>query len=525
MAGSKNGRKTGLKTGQLTRRALLGGALGAVAGAALAEAPLSAIRPVARPVVRDPRQEGAPPGRPVSREEAGLVVPRPAPLAEVVAAAGLGGITGVCVADMGTGTILEELEGGLALPPASVAKVVTAIYARAALGPGFRFETRVVATGPVVGGIVQGDLVLAGGGDPRLVTDDLAELAARLRAAGVRGVTGTFGVWGGALPFQPRIDPRQLEHLGYNPSVGGLNLNFNRVHFEWTRSGGGWQVAMDARSDLHRPAVTVARMEIAERDLPVYTYADGGGVDRWTVARGALGEGGSRWLPVRYPALYAGEVMGVFARAQGIDLPAPREVAAEPRGDVLARWESPPLDRMIGEMLEFSTNITAEALGLRASRARGAGAQTLAQSAAAMGHWARGALGAGIALEDHSGLSDASRMAAREMVLALVAGGRGIAGLMKRIPLTDAEGEPLALQPGVVQAKTGTLNFVNCLAGTIRTGRGADLAFAIFSAEPDRRARAIASAEEVPEGAREWARQARRLQQVLLQRWAAAYPA
>jgi D-alanyl-D-alanine carboxypeptidase/D-alanyl-D-alanine-endopeptidase (penicillin-binding protein 4) len=76
-----------------------------------------------------------------------------------------------------------------------------------------------------------------------------------------------------------------------------------------------------------------------------------------------------------------------------------------------------------------------------------------------------------------------------------------------------------------VEAKTGTLNFVNCLAGTVRTGRGADLAFAIFSAEPERRARAIASADEVPDGSREWARRARRLQQVLLQRWAVAYPA
>jgi D-alanyl-D-alanine carboxypeptidase/D-alanyl-D-alanine-endopeptidase (penicillin-binding protein 4) len=516
MAGPRNGR--------LTRRALLGGALGAVAGAALAEAPLRAIRPVARPEV--PGQAagwGGP--RPVTREEAGLAVPHLLPLAEVVAAAGLGGITGVCVADMDRGTILEEHDGGVALPPASVAKALTAIYARASLAPGFRFETRLVATGPVAGGIVQGDLVLAGGGDPQLVTDDLAELAGRLRAAGVRGVTGAFGVWGGALPFQSRIDPGQLDHLGYNPSVGGLNLNFNRVHFEWTRSGGDWQVAMDARSDLHRPAVTVARMEIAERDLPVYTYADGGGVDRWTVARGALGEGGSRWLPVRYPALYAGEVMRVFAQAQGIDLPAPREVTAAPEGEVVARWESPALDRMIGDMLEYSTNITAEALGLSASRAGGAQALTLAQSAAAMGQWARGALGAGVALQDHSGLSDASRVAAREMVLALVAGGRGITGLMKRIALTDEAGEPLAVQPGVVEAKTGTLNFVNCLAGTVRTGRGADLAFAIFSAEPERRARAIASADEVPDGSREWARRARRLQQVLLQRWAVAYPA
>lgn len=506
----------------LTRRALLGGALSAVAGAVLAEPPRAVPRPVARPGARP---EGAAPGRPVSREQAGLVVPHLVPLAEVVAAAGLSGITGVCVADMATGTILEELAGGVALPPASVAKALTAIYARASLGPGFRFETRVVATGPVVEGVVQGDLVLAGGGDPRLVTDDLAGIAQRLRAAGVRGVTGGFGVWGGALPFQQRIDSLQLEHLGYNPAVGGLNLNFNRVHFEWRHAGGDWQLQMDARSDLYRPPVTVARIEVAERDLPVYTYADGGDTDRWTVAREALGEGGARWLPVRHPALYAGEVLRVLALAEGVDLPPPREVSQAPLGEVVARWESPPLDPMLADMLEHSTNITAEVLGLRASRARGIEVQTLAQSAGAFDRWARKALGVEVALRDHSGLSDASRVAAREMVLALLAGGQGITGLMKRIVLTDAEGEALVPQPGEVAAKTGTLNFVSCLAGQLWTARGAGLVFAIFSANPERRAEAIASGEEVPEGVRAWAGEARRLQQVLLQRWAVAYPA
>ncbi len=513
---------------RVTRRAVLGGAMAAFAQAALAEGPLVSLRPVARPVAAAGGSAAVPPGRPMSREDAGLVVPHLAPLAEVVAAAGLGGITGVCVADMRTGTILEELDGGVPMAPASVAKAMTAMYAREALGPEYRFRTRVVATGPVVDGIVQGDIVLAGGGDPVLVTDDLAEIARRLRAAGVRGATGEFGVWGGALPFQARIDEGQLEHLGYNPSVSGLNLNFNRVYFEWLPSGGGWQVSMDARSDLYRPPVTMATMEIVDRELPVYTYADGGGVDRWTVARGALGEGGSRWLPVRYPAIYAGEVFRSFAVAEGVDLSAPVEVEAEPMGEVVALWESAPLDVLLADMLEYSTNLTAEVMGLSASLARGLRPVTLEQSAAAMDRWAREELGVELSLRDHSGLGGDSRVAAREMVLAMVTGGRSIGGLLKHIVLTDEEGEALATPPGVVVAKTGTLNFVSCLAGQIAAGGGggqSHLAFAIFSAEPDRRAEAIADGDEVPPGSREWASRARRLQQVLLQRWAVAYPA
>jgi D-alanyl-D-alanine carboxypeptidase/D-alanyl-D-alanine-endopeptidase (penicillin-binding protein 4) len=39
------------------------------------------------------------------------------------------------------------------------------------------------------------------------------------------------------LPAIDQIDPAQLPHVGYNPSVSALNLNFNRVFFEWERAG------------------------------------------------------------------------------------------------------------------------------------------------------------------------------------------------------------------------------------------------------------------------------------------------
>lgn len=181
--------------------------------------------------------------------------------------------------------------------PASVAKALTAAYALSALGVEHRFHTQIIATGPVADGIVQGDLVLAGGGDPTLDTDDLNTLAVQLRSAGIQGVTGDLKIWGGALPFARTIDAEQPDHVGYNPSLSGLNLNFNRVYFEWKRAGSDYAVTMQARSDTLRPDVTMARMAIQSRAAPVYTYSQTGSYDSWTVARGALGNGGGRWLP------------------------------------------------------------------------------------------------------------------------------------------------------------------------------------------------------------------------------------
>lgn len=485
----------------LTRRGVLAGLLAAGGTAALAEAPLRALRPVARPQVLVPTT------------------------ADVISAAGLSGQLGFALIDLRTGTILDEGNGSVAMPPASVTKVMTALYALDAPGPALRFSTRLIATAPMQDGIIAGDLVLAGGGDPVLTTDHFADMAARLRAAGVRGVSGAFRVWGGALPYQGKIDMNQQDHLGYNPAVSGLNLNFNRVHFEWARTGGSYRVTLDARSDRFRPDVSVARMRVVERDLPVYTYAEAEGLDDWTVARSALGEGGARWLPVRRPALYAGDVFRTLAAAQGVTLPPATELFTLPQGTVVAEHHSDSLEDLARDMLLHSTNLTAEALGLTASAARGLAVPSLAISGAAMSDWAVQALGVRGAFVDHSGLGDASRISAAEMAMTLVrASGEGkLRPLLRDIPIQDNAGDALANPPGQVVAKTGTLNFVSALAGHLRTNGGADLAFAIFTADLDRRAVSILSQDEVPAGSREWGRTARGLQHALLRHWAVAH--
>jgi serine-type D-Ala-D-Ala carboxypeptidase/endopeptidase (penicillin-binding protein 4) len=413
----------------------------------------------------------------------------------------------------------------VALPPASVAKSITSLYALDALGPGYRFATKLIGTGPVADGVLQGDLILAGGGDPVLNTDHLVIMAERLKQAGIRSVRGAFKVWGGALPAIHEIDPAQMAHLDYNPAIGGLNLNFNRVYFEWVRSGGQYNVSMDARTDLVRPTVSMARMRVVDRDLPVYTFAETDGRDDWTVARSALGANGSRWLPVRQPAIYAGDVFRVLARAQGIELAEVGVADSQPTGAELVRLLSDPLDDIIRDMLKYSTNLTAETLGLSATVAQGGRPLTLADSARAMTRWAATALGVDCSFVDHSGLGDASHISAGQMVKTLVAAGPMglLRSLMKDIVLTDIDGEALPNPPATVVAKTGTLNFVSALAGYIRTTGGADLCFAIFCADPDSRATALQSDDEIPDGARDWNHRAKRLQQELLQRWSVVY--
>lgn len=492
-------------TQRFSRRAFLAALGTSIATGALAEAPTRSLRPHLRGAGHARRAVPGPEG--VFRD------------------ANVSGKVTYAVVDTGTGAVLESRNGATGVPPASVAKTVTALYALDALGAEHRFHTSVVVTGGVRNGIVQGDLVLAGGGDPTLDSNHLFELASNVKAAGIREVRGRFLIWDGALPREDRIDAGQPDHVGYNPAISGLALNYNRVHFGWQRGTNGYSVTMDARTDKYRPEVSVAHMQVVSRSAPVYTYRATPARDEWTVARGALGNAGARWLPVRLPGLYAGDVFRTMARSHGLVLKAPERIDRLPEGETAARVHSAPLHAILRDMLEYSNNLIAEMVGLAATARRKGGVSSLRESAAEMNLWAGAALGmAETRLVDHSGLGEASRMRADEMALALAkVHARGFRNKLKEIPMRDGAGRAAPSGRIAVHAKTGTLNYVSGLAGYLTAPDGTELAFAVFAADIERRSQIARANRERPEGARSWNARAKRLQQALIERWATLY--
>jgi serine-type D-Ala-D-Ala carboxypeptidase/endopeptidase (penicillin-binding protein 4) len=493
---------------RFSRRIFLGLLAGSGASAALSAPPTKSLRPVVR-------------GSEIYRKS----VTGPD---AIIASAKLNGKVCFAVADARTGARLEAGNARVGIPPASVAKAVTALYALDTLGPGHRFVTRVIATGGVANGVVRGDLILVGGGDPTLDTNALAALAKGLKTKGIREVRGAFKVAEGMLPYVRTIDAEQPDHVGYSPAISGIALNYNRVHFEWKRASGGFGVTMDARSDRYRPDVSVAKMQIVSRTAPVYTYTDAGRSDNWTVARGALGNGGARWLPVRKPALYAGDVFQTFARSHGIVLSRPEVIANPPDGTTLAAHQSDDLRTILKDMLRYSTNITAEMVGMSASVRRKGRVPSLRASASEMNRWANTTLGtSSMKLVDHSGLGGSSNVTADDMVRALVKAHQNavLRPILKPLAMRDANGRSVKNHPIEVDAKTGTLNFVSGLAGYMTARNGSVLAFAIFAADEETRGRLTKANRERPQGARSWNQRAKNMQQRLIERWGALYGA
>ncbi|WP_282202985.1 D-alanyl-D-alanine carboxypeptidase/D-alanyl-D-alanine endopeptidase [Kitasatospora fiedleri] len=104
-----------------------------------------------------------------------------------------GATAAVKVVDTETGEVLYAHDSQHLVLPASTMKLVTSAAALDALGTGYRFGTDVLATGRSDAGVLRGDLVLRGGGDPSLLSQDLDALARQVADSGVRLVTGSLG--------------------------------------------------------------------------------------------------------------------------------------------------------------------------------------------------------------------------------------------------------------------------------------------------------------------------------------------
>ena len=481
-------------TSRLTRRFVLTGLAAGSAGSAMAGAPLTSIRP---------RPRGGP-------------APEPQPtVPAMVREAGLGGQIGYLAVEAKTGRVIDALNPDLALPPASVAKAATAYYALSKLGAAYRFRTALEATGPVENGQIEGDLILRGSGDPSFDSDAMAEMVQGLKDQGIHGVKGQFRVDASALPEVSHIAANQPDEVSYNPAVAGLNLNYNRVHFEWKKAGSGYDVTMEARALRYSPAVRIARMTLEDRRLPVYTYAQEDGIDRWTVARRMLGNDGARWLPVRRPVAYAEEVFRTIARSHGITL-SPGADAAGVIGTPLVTHESAPLAEMLRGMLRYSTNLTAEVAGLTATRESTGKPTDLRASARAMNTWLDSEIGTtSCGFVDHSGLGYGSEVSPRDMVT-LMQSAR-VAGLLPTIlkPMT------VSTKGAQVVTKTGTLNFVSALSGYVEAPGAPPIVFAIFTGDLPRRDAVPVEQRERPPNARGWSRRSRGLQKRLIDRWLA----
>ena len=126
--------------------------------------------------------------------------------------------------------------------PASTMKLVTTYSALHLLGPAFTFRTEVLSEAPLIGEVLRGDLYVRGGGDPKLVIEDLWLLVSRLRGFGIREIRGDLVLDKTLLRAAAHTTRREFdgeEGRAYNVGPDALLVNFKSIAITLVPDTGG----------------------------------------------------------------------------------------------------------------------------------------------------------------------------------------------------------------------------------------------------------------------------------------------
>lgn len=417
-------------------------------------------------------------------------------VARVLARKELAGTSvGLHVRSLDRGTVLMAHGADTPLAPASNMKLVTLCLALATLGPGFEFETPLLADAPIVeGGRIDGSLWVRGSGDPTLQpcffgsAADGAALEPFVQALvlqGVRRVTGDLIVDARAFDEEwiPAGWPRDQLLADYCAPVAALSLNGNLLRVRvGARSGGsfaaellppvaGWSAQADLSWSAQRDAFLVSLLPPDRR-----------GVVRVRGSIGAdVGAGFAR-VTVEEPPLYFGGALHAALAAAGVRVegrvrpPAAGEQPGE-RARTLYTRRSPLFPALVLCGKE-SDNHVAEMLLKSCALAR-FGRGTLDHGARLVEELARavGVDPAPLHVADGSGLSRDDRLTAELLTAVLAhayaAGWRD--EYVRCLPISGVDGtlERRLAEPALqyrVRAKTGYIARVSGLSGYLFAG-------------------------------------------------------
>jgi D-alanyl-D-alanine carboxypeptidase/D-alanyl-D-alanine-endopeptidase (penicillin-binding protein 4) len=318
--------------------------------------------------------------------------------------------------------------------PASVTKIVTAWLAIEALGGDYRFTTRFYLDGNRV-------LYVRGGGDPFLISEELAQLASNLAAAiGKKPLKGIV-IDASYYPADIRMPGIEDTNESYDALNSALAVNFNTIHA--VRKGN--------------------TVRSADKQTPITPLA----ISQFR-ARGPEGRG--RISLSQDPAVglqYAGELIAAFIKRAGVSLSGKISAGTVPEGlePVYVHRQSRTLAKILAELLLGSNNFVANQVFLEIGARRLGGPVGLEKSLkVASDILTQHGLADSIHLEEGSGISRGNRFTAR--------------GLTELLHLFEPYASLLRSGDGA-NFKTGTFSGVSTLAGYANTSKHGRIRFVI----------------------------------------------
>ncbi len=391
-------------------------------------------------------------------------------------------------------TPLLSYRADASVNPASVMKLVTTYAGLELLGPAYTWPTPVFVDGSINNGVLTGNLIIQGRGDPKLVLERLWLLLRRVQGLGIKSISGDILLDRSAFFVTPQspadFDGEPLRP--YNAAPDALLINYKSVVMTFTPLLGAGVAAVSFEptlANVQLPAhVPLAAGKTAATPAECGDYRSALQADFSDpfriVFKGSYPPGcGEKVWPVAYadPTSYAERAVAGLWLDMGGKLGGRVREGRPPAGARAAfEMTSPPLADVIRDINKFSNNVMAQQLFLTLSLNASPGPASFEASRSVLQAWWRERFGAQDlpVLDNGSGLSRQERITPQALAYMLqTAYLSGVMPeLMASLPISGVDGtlkrSKSRVSQGWAHLKTGSLRDSTALAGYVHTSSG-----------------------------------------------------
>lgn len=417
---------------------------------------------------------------------------------------------GVAVLAADTGEVLYRLNAEKLMLPASNMKIVTMAVAAERLGWDYRFETTLASAATIVDGVLQGDLVIVGSGDPTIGTRGGQSLAAFDTWATALSSLGVTRIAGRIIGDDDALDDERFGDgwawddfaFAYAAPVGALQFNQDTIDVEITAGAG---IGSLPSVVLRPPQFTaLISLETAAADTPARIELKRFPGSHVLELSGVLPANSGKHLrsaAVDNPTSYFAQELraGLIERGVKVDgtvidldeLESSDPIRSTPPGSlhVLGSYQSPPLREIGATLMKESQNLYAETLLKRvgAGPEPGSWRTGIARVNETLDRWGISSSQRGVT--DGSGLSRQNYLTA-DMIARILRvmwlSPRHRDSFVATLPIAGKDGTLAERMKGTraegnVRAKTGTLGHVRALSGYLTTDGGTTLIFSMLA--------------------------------------------
>ena len=373
--------------------------------------------------------------------------------------------------------------------PASVEKMVTTLVALDSLGPAYRWKTEVSIIGDIADGILDGDLLIKGYGDPYLVIDRFWQLLRRVRQNGIVSISGNLLIDDSYFDVGD-YDPAAFDNeplRAYNVAPNALLTNFKVIRYSFQPDSSGSRVNIFSEPPLDNVEI-VNRLRLTNgackgyqrgititpsKDLGRFTFSgrfprdcENYAMDRTVLSHNEFTYGLFKSLWLESGGHFAGNWKNVVADGE-----------LEP----IISFDSLPLSEVIAKVNKHSNNVMAKQLLLTLAAEKYGVAGTAVKGRQAVSEWLieHGMNFRYFNIDNGAGLSRDSKITAKDLGVLLrfafdspympeYISSLSLAGLdgtlSRRFRDTDLIGQ--------AHMKTGSLDDVSTMAGYFQSRSG-----------------------------------------------------